>query len=474
MTRQSGRFPLGALLPACACLAAWLAVLCRFHPGLVADEQYHFAAACTLARGDALDPEFLGMPATYHRLAAALIGILGPKLWVMRALNTTISAVTLMFVASAAGALRGRWPAAQSAAPRTVESASPGLLLWVLALNPLIFPYAALAYTEPAALLAVLAAFWCVVARKPIVAAVLVVAACLVRQSNLAWGPFFAIWWLLDRSPGGDGASTLSAGINSAELTATGGAQTMPTQRPSAWHPADWNMPAQKHPAWHPKFMLRGAWGSGPLWLASPVGWLLLQMMGGVEQGGRGGNAAQFNEAQGFVFALALATFWLPLWLARLPDDWRRIERPFALQGRWLAAGVGLVGLIAMLYHNRHPWNADPEYLRNWALIAMDWSEAARYVFAAIFVAVALLLTAALHRQTPRRFAVLVVLFAVAFLAPHYLVDPRYYQIPLALITLTIQMRRGEAVALIAWQGVITVAIGGFILVRGSPQGGIW
>lgn len=418
-----------AVVVAGLCVLAWLVAVCRVNPGLIADEQYHYLTSAAMARGEMPDSQTLGMPPTFHTAAAAVLRTFGMQLWVLRAFNALLFVGAIVCFAAAAVRLRAREAIEQDARREGSGTAGPVWLTLLFALNPLIFPYGALAYTEPASLLAVMAAFWLLVIRKPMVCAAVLVAACLIRQSNLAWLPMFAIWWMCDR-PGRE---------NDAEAR------------------RDW-----------------GGWGLIPLLLAIPAAWLGLQALGGVEFGGRGANAPQFNRAQFYVFPLAIGALWLPLWVARFPGLWRSTLQWLTMRARFVAVGLAAVGALVMVYQNPHPWNADPRYVRNQPLIAMDWSDGARYLVSAVVVATEVMLALVLRGQRFRWPAILALGSSIVFLAPHYLVDPRYYQIPFALMSLTIRFKTGEAAALVAWQVVVCVAICAYIAQTGDPSGGIW
>ena len=77
------------------------------------------------------------------------------------------------------------------------------ILLW----NPVFFPYCVLVYTEPAAMLAVAAAVQAHVRGRYGLAAAAMTAACLVRQSNIAWVALLLVWGLME--PGRRGRRAL-------------------------------------------------------------------------------------------------------------------------------------------------------------------------------------------------------------------------------------------------------------------------
>jgi hypothetical protein len=149
------------------------------NPGPIADERTHWQVIGGLLEGRWPYPGQIAMSSTFHVVAAAATRLFGESLLTVRVLSALFTMAALLIVYSAARVREG-------------ERAGGVLLLW--AWNPLYFPYCTLVYTEPASLLALAGALWFHVRERTLWAAVALLVACRVRQSNIIWIAFFAAW----------------------------------------------------------------------------------------------------------------------------------------------------------------------------------------------------------------------------------------------------------------------------------------
>src|SRR5262249_55834369 len=109
-----------------------------------------------------------------------------------------------------------------------------------------------------------------------------------------------------------------------------------------------------------------------------------LWSMRGQLVGSQQSNRIRFNPAQMYLYAICLAVLWGPLWIEELARMWRpTLAR--ALMRSWggggiigrswgAAAIIGGIAALCLLFDNPHPWNADPDYLRNRLLVGMQTS----------------------------------------------------------------------------------------------------
>ena len=413
MTSRPTGMSLLTLVPAFAAPAAWFVLLTIARPGLVGDEVYHVPAIRALADGDWGPARILPMPPTYHLLAALCARLVGDELWILRAFNALLSGLTL--------AIFG-WAAARH------DPDGAAHRLWRLAWNPLVGPLWVLAYTDAAALLGLAFALAFFARRQHTWAAGGLLLAGLIRQSNILWLAAFAA--LTGVNPRGD----RSAGPH--------GRLTELAKR--LW-----------------PYALALAAAAVILTHAAPTGPPLIE------------NQPRFNPAQFYLFGLTGAVLIAPAWLPAAAALWRRwLERAFLRP--WLcAAAIAAVGLLELAFSNPHPWNVDLNYLRNWPLLAMTKYVAARYLAAVLLVAfVPTVVT--LAWTGPQRTALAVVAGAVlVFLAAHYLVDPRYYIVPVVLLDFWSTPAARRARRLTIWYVLLSAALAAFMALQPGGLHGV-
>lgn len=415
-----------ALAAAATALIAWFLVVSALRPGVVADEQTHFAAAVSIARGQWLPGGWLPMAPGFHAFLGAILYAGGESLPLARGVCTVLALIALVLWNRAA---RLRHP----------ELAPAKTLLF--ALNPLWLPFSALVYTEAPSVLAVGAAALLHRRNHRVAAAVTLVAGAAVRQSNLFWALLFAAWAMIEDSP--------------AKPPATDPAPTRSTDGATIR-------------AWCAR--LRGAW---PYFAVLA----LLALAVAVDPAGllrpTSANQLKFNPAQIYLYVLIVAVLQLPLWLAEARQRWRARYAP-ALAHGWVAGGLlTAVGLVMLVFDNPHPWNGDPNYLRNVLLSALDAQLWIRAIASALIVAALVLWWGFLAAQPAPAHIRTVSVLGLVFVGLHWLAEPRYAILPLMLTTLALCCERRVLWWMVAWNAVLSIAACTYVALNGGTQGGV-
>ncbi|MBU0718366.1 MAG: Dol-P-Glc:Glc(2)Man(9)GlcNAc(2)-PP-Dol alpha-1,2-glucosyltransferase [Planctomycetes bacterium] len=390
--------------------------LCILNPYPIADEQHHHLPAIRhFYEGQWFWPEDLPMIPTYHVVAAGVAKIFGDKLYVLRGFSAALAIAAVL-------AFRG------ITKHRALVQADDSLLHF--AWQPILFPFLALVYTEAAAVLCLVGAVYFHVRRQWLLSALVLLLACLVRQSNVVWVALMATWAVVEQTEG---------------------------KRPTIMS------------------ALRSIWPHVLIVLIAAMGLLVKNspMLRGVEA-----NRPRFNVAQLYSFALFVIVLWLPIWAGRLHQDWRSLWHwATARSVRGLPAAILTALVIAILilcFRNPHPWNHIDRFIRNWPLILMSESLVARVVGACVITAVGLSIVRFTLEQPSRRTLALVWLFSLVFLVAHSLAEPRYYIVPMILINLLTQYTASQARHITLWYLAVSAAVGVTVCVGGGPDGGIW
>ena len=420
---RRGRALLAAFLVATVGIGAWYAVTLHVRTDLVSDEYYHVPAIRALAQGDWGPVRGLPVMPTYHWLASWLVRLWGPELWVIRLLNPLLGAITLLlFVA----ALRAR----------SVNAGANDLLR--LAWQPLLLPFWVFAYTEVGSLLGVVAALNFHCRRRYTAAAGGLLAACLFRQSSVAWVPLFAALGALD-----------------------------------LWAAQSEHVAATRQNL--RRFIVRRAlpslWAYGVLLVVAAAFFIVI---GGLTTTFKPENQPRPNIAQVHGLVLTAALIWAPIWLVQFVDFWRRVYERALLRPAVCAAVFAAIGLLVLSYSNRNPWNMDLHFLRNWPLHAMTRCMETRYLSALVIVAAVPTFVCALRESPARRTLSLVWMFMLLYLFPHWLVDPRYYLVPFVLVDFYTPYTPAQARRLTIWYALLTLGVAAFILGRPGGWQGIW
>lgn len=364
-------------------VAAWWALTCLLHPDVIVDELDHYAVIRELRHGSSPLAREMPMPLTYHWLVRAVLWPWEPPLWSARALSGLLSCVGLSLMAAAIRRENAR------SAPAMGQ---PGPSLWHWAYLPIAFPYAALVYTEPLALLCVALALYARAGAQTWLAAAAMLASCLVRQSHVVWLGFFCVWELIERWP------TWGAG----RVRALGALRT--------------SVP----------YLLGAALMAG-----------LFVSRGSLSFSNLPENGAGFNPGQFCLFGLFVLLLWAPLWVLRAAPARAALAR--ALRARpalWTLGcglGVGLSAWGAVCFTNLNEWNWLPEFVGNWPLIWMDRHPAVAFAVIASDVAALGLLLWLGRAQSQRLLLGTLSLFTLAYLTPQNLIDPRYFVVPVLI-----------------------------------------
>jgi len=412
-----------ALLAGCLSVVAWLWLLTYFKPGWIADEQRHFLVILSLSRGEELPPGFLPMLPTFHLIASHAACVFGRSLLTVRVFSAVCFLVGLVLVAATCR--------------RQGEAFCAGRVL-LFAWNPLLLPYAGLAYTEMATVAALLAAAYLHERGRPRWSGLALALACLLRQSSVIWVAFFALRELQRLRAQTDATACAEhiAGTNQ-------------------------NLIA----------LLRGATSRLCVHMAVLlVAGMVLVLNPSFTRGLVHANRIGLNPAQFYLFGLVLALCWAPVWISRL----RLAEVGAKLRQGWFCALVlAGIGIAELAYANPHPWNADLNYMRNRLLVWLSLSRAGRLAVGGLLALLGLALAEFWRAQPRRAELALVGLFAMLYVVPHYLVDPRYYIVPAVMVNLCASYREAELRRLAAWYLLLSAAVCSYILLCGGPDGGV-
>jgi hypothetical protein len=126
-----------------------------------------------------------------------------------------------------------------------------------------------------------------------------------------------------------------------------------------------------------------------------------------------------------------------------------------------------------MSFDNPHPWNANPKYLHDRFLVLLYTSGTVRYAVAALIVPAVLLLADHVWSSSDRYSLLTVWGFALLFLLPHWLVDHRYYILPIMFVHFCSRYRPQQVRPLCAWSLVLSVLTAGYVAVYGGPYSGL-
>lgn len=126
-----------------------------------------------------------------------------------------------------------------------------------------------------------------------------------------------------------------------------------------------------------------------------------------------------------------------------------------------------------MAFENPHPWNRNPDYFRNWALMWMDRSTIACGCFSALIVLGGVAAFRFVLGQRQRRAVFLVGGFTLIYLLPHSLAEPRYYVLPAIFFNLLASYDRTDARRLTVWYGILSAGLAAAFCVYGDGKGGV-
>jgi hypothetical protein len=287
------------------------------------------------------------------------------------------------------------------------------------------------------------------VRRRFALSAAILLLACLVRQSNVVWVVFMAIWAVVQ----GNQAAVL-----------------LPPEKSNADAPA-----GRTRSATLMRLGIGRTWGHLIVVALAAAFFIYNQgpTLSMVEA-----NRPRFNPAQLYLFALFIMFLWAPIWVARFHDDVHWLCR-YAVRHRLVAAvalllAAGVVLLLANVYDNPHPWNRNVNYIRNLPLVAMSNSLSVRLAVACLIMMVLPMVVRFTLAQPNCRMLGLVWLLSIAFILPHSLAEPRYYIVPALFLNLFTRYTSGQARYLTVWYAASSALIALFVGLYGNPDGGIW
>jgi alpha-1,2-glucosyltransferase len=379
-------------------LAMIAALLLSWRQGMKVDELVHFEQVRRFFGGDfGLEPRLSNIPG-YHLLMAGLARLHGTvSPPVVRSLNAAFAGLLIVVFALDLRAIHGRVPLARVAQ---------------FAFLPILFPFFFLVYTEALSTLLVLLALLATLRQRPFVAVLMCGLATLVRQPNIVWLlllPLISHMELHRRWPGIGDLRALAA-----------------------------------------KF-----WPAAPVIVAFAV---FVVANRGVALGDVHAHPTDFVPRAGNPFFLLMLypVVFAPLVLGRMRRSVRWVGRH-----RLAVPGLGAAFILYLLaFENTHPYNSvhGEYYLHNRLLIALGGSAVWKAVFfIPVAVAIADLIAAADFRA--QRGAILLV--AALYLAPSWLIDPRYCVVPFALLML---FRRDEAPWLENVDALYAIGMSAFLL----------
>lgn len=406
---------------AAAGLLVWFVALQWLRPELIADEQYHYKASVGLAAGEWPHPQALSVLPAYHVVVGAGLRLCGATLGVARGISLLLS-VALVFVLW--GALRSRAQGASGPQARAWELLA---IVW----SPLALPYSALAYTEPASHLLLAAALYYGLRGRRWSSATALTLAYLVRQSNALWLPLIAI-------------------LSLRPVTSGAGA-----------HGERW------------PFLRESAIVLLPYVAAGVTMVAILWRCQAITFGATGSNEIRFNVAQLYCFATCCAILWAPLWIEQLGRDWRTRWQPGLAWAGICAAGLALVGCAELTFRNPHPWNSDPNYLRNVLLIGLHQSIWLRLALGGLLSVAGVALWQFFQEQPDRGGLTAIWAFSLAYLAAHWLVEPRYYLPVFLLLQFGMTLKTPQARRLAIWQTLLTLGLTQYMLRHAHAAGGV-
>jgi alpha-1,2-glucosyltransferase len=266
-----------------------------------------------------------------------------------------------------------------------MESKSPFIKIYQFVFLPVLFPFFFLIYTDVTSLLLVMTSLFLVLRRKYHWGGFAAILSMLIRQNNIAWIAFFILL-----------------------------------------------IAAEKYSFKTDKKSILGLIWDGWVLLLGMVGFLVYVFINeGVALGDVEAHPS-FTFRVGNIFSF-LATFFvlfLPLNLWNAPRIWKLLKE----KKIWVMLAIAL-GTFLLMFINDHPYNIDWEeyFIRNWVLITFTSTLGLKLLFftAAAYGALSLAVTPLLRRS-----AYLIYPCTFLYLLPSWLIEQRYYIIPLTLFIL--------------------------------------
>ena len=394
----------------------WCGLYVCFSREGLPDEPWHVGLMHRFAANPFAWPETMPHPPGYHWLVLA-VTLGAPTLTAARLVTGTLACVALAAFAFAWRRVHG-----------CVEGV--GAATFSVAVLPILQPYTAMAYTDVPALAFLLCAWWAQVAERRCVAAVLLAAAVLIRQTAIVWGVFFILWEGLQAWRGGMRGSVLLSAV------------------------------------------VRKSW-----WL------LLLQLaIGGViviagrfTPGSQPANALQPNIATLHFAAALIALLAAPLWVAGLRGAWADLCAGPRRSWLFAAVAVSAAAVFGWSYTNGHIWNRDlwlpgTSYtlLRNWPLVTLERVPWLRLVSGLLIVMMTAATVRLVAAEQFRAELGAVLLMGALLLASNNLVEPRYFITPAVFVLFFLQPQAKRARRLCLWFALLSAAHAPFVMAAKS------
>jgi len=376
--------------------------------GLV-DEPGHVAAIQHFSNQSPGWPESMPMLPGYHFMVMSV-----GKLWPTLSLLAVARLVTVLTTLLGLGAFALIW--------KKLHGQPAGRATLLFALLPLTQPFTGMAYSDMAALAFALVAFWAQLSGRGALAALILVGAIGIRQTNLIWVGFLIAWEFF-RS----------------------------------------DVPRQT-------LLQRVRW----LLLLSTVALVIIIAAGRLTLGVQHGNSFAFNPASVHFAAVLLLVLGMPIWWLHLPAWFAESRaaaqaRPMRVMG-WAVLGVVAVGALTLSYRNPHLWNREVFWegcsftlLRNWPLIWADLNPVVRVASSLNVVLMAFALVRYLASQADRAPLFLALAVGSVPVLTNSLVEPRYMIPAAGFLLCFIKMSAIEWRYLVGWWAVLTVIHAPFV-----------
>ncbi len=393
----------GLFLPVAAIFGWWAVLFVLRRHQMIGDETVHTVVVDQMVHGNWSRPANLPMLPIYHGAVALFVRVVGVSLARERFASALIGSA---FVAVG-------WVYA-----RRRPAAELGAATAQLAFLPFLFPFVVLVYSDTFSLLFLAVAVLAFDRKQFVASGVAFAAASAVRQANVVWALFFALWALL--------------GARAEQPNAPWSAHVEPVLRRAGAHAVVLGT----------AFVLALA---GSSLFISPTA----------------GNEPRFNLAQYWMLAWCAAVVFAPVLLARTAADVRALvdflrRRPELGFGALAVVVLG-IALASIGYENQHLWNRGRGALQNYPLVAMTRHALLRPPAIAVALWIYYALGRMLHAQ-PTRVPLAALGVGLVAVAPMGLVEPRYYLPAFVVLALVMEHDLVTRRRLAVWSAGVSAA----------------
>lgn len=155
-----------------------------------------------------------------------------------------------------------------------------------------------------------------------------------------------------------------------------------------------------------------------------------------------------------YLMLLYFLVVFLPEFFLLVRKSWEGVREKM---GWFIGALILLLGVYVLRFENTHPYNQHVFSLHNMVLVEMVKSKA-RMIWA--FVPMALAVFMLFARRLKERKYYLMYLFAVLFVLPSWLIEPRYYIVPFSLyLLLRVEEKAKNEWIILGWEALLAVGI---------------